>query len=67
MSELSVFPDKTSEPTENDVKEVLVANYDLWKRIYDIVFAKYPDGIAAQHFPRDVCRGRARSPIICAE
>ena len=51
MTDLSIFPDKTPIPTDKDVKEKLGSKYELWKRIHDLVYAKYPDGLPDWNFP----------------
>jgi hypothetical protein len=51
MSEISIFPDKSVVPTDNDVKEKLGIKYEVWKRIHDLVFEKYPDGLAEWNYP----------------
>jgi hypothetical protein len=51
MNEMSIFPDKESKPTENDVAEILADKYSLWKQIHDLVLEKYPDGVKEWNYP----------------
>jgi hypothetical protein len=51
MTDLSIFPDKSSEPTDKDVKEILGSKYELWKRIHDLVYSKYPGGLSEWNYP----------------
>ena len=51
MDEISIFPDKTVKPTNNDLAEKLDSNYELWKCVYDLVLSKYPNGLAEWNYP----------------
>ena len=51
MDDISIFPDKTVKPTNNDLAEKLDSNYELWKRVYDLVLSKYPNGLAEWNYP----------------
>ncbi len=46
MEEISIFRDKAIKPTDKDLVEKLDSTYNLWKRIHDFVFSKYPNGLA---------------------
>lgn len=47
----SIFMDKTSIPTDEDLKQALGDKYDLWMEIRAGVFQKYPDGKEEWNFP----------------
>lgn len=51
MDDISIFKDKTVKPTDKDLADKLDSKYELWKRIYDLVFSKYPKGLAEWNFP----------------
>jgi hypothetical protein len=51
MNDISIFPDKAIKPTDLDVAKELGASYELWQKIYDFVFSKYPDGLAEWNYP----------------
>ncbi|WP_111709184.1 DUF3788 family protein [Lutibacter citreus] len=51
MEPTSIFMDKTVIPTEADLIEKLGDSFKLWKNIYDLVFFKYPNGLAQWNFP----------------
>ena len=51
MDDTSVFTDKTLKPTDKDLSDKLGVNYELWKRIYNMVFSKYPGGLAEWNYP----------------
>lgn len=51
MSDISIFTDKAIVPTEKDLADKLDTAYELWKRIHDLVFDKYPDGLAEWNYP----------------
>lgn len=51
MDNASIFLDKTVEPTDKDLAEILGITYDLWKRLHDLVLSKYPFGVADWNFP----------------
>jgi len=51
MDDISIFPDKSTKPTDKDLAEKLDSNYELWKQIYDLVLSKYPNGLAEWNFP----------------
>jgi hypothetical protein len=46
MNDISIFSGKAVRPTDKDLVEKLGSNYELWKRIYDLVLDKYPTGLA---------------------
>ncbi len=51
MEDISIFTDKALIPTEQDLQEKLGTTYALWKRIEEMVLAKYPQGLAEWNFP----------------
>jgi hypothetical protein len=51
MTDLSIFPNKATIPTETDVQEKLGESYPLWKQVYDMVFEKYPNGKPEWNYP----------------
>jgi hypothetical protein len=51
MDNTSIFTDKTVKPTDKDLADKLGSNYELWKRIYDLVLSKYPNGLAEWNYP----------------
>lgn len=51
MDDISIFSDKTSQPTDTELAEKLGSSYKLWKRVYDIVFSKYPKGFEEWNYP----------------
>jgi len=51
MDDISIFPDKSTKPTDKDLAEKLDSKYELWKQIYDLVLSKYPNGLAEWNFP----------------
>lgn len=50
MDDISIFQDKSVKPTETDLADNLGQLYDLWKEIHDIVFSKYPKGLAEWNY-----------------
>ncbi len=50
MDDLSIFPDKTTEPTNNGLTEKLGSTFELWKQIHDAVLTKYPNGLPEWNF-----------------
>jgi len=51
MDDTSVFTDKNLKPMETDLSDKLGAKYELWNRIYNMVFSKYPGGLAEWNYP----------------
>jgi len=51
MEDISLFPDKSAKPTENDLVEHLGSTFDLWKQIHDYVLDKYPNGFCEWNYP----------------
>ena len=51
MDDLSVFPDKETEPTDRDLANKLGPAYDLWQRIHEMTLGKYPNGRAEWNYP----------------
>lgn len=51
MEDSSVFQDKATIPTDNDLVEKLDSKYELWKQIHDLVLSKYPNGLAEWNYP----------------
>ena len=51
MDDTSVFTDKNLKPTDKDLCNKLGAKYELWNRIYNMVFSKYPGGLAEWNYP----------------
>jgi len=51
MSDLSIFPDKSIQPTDKMLAENLKDMYPLWRQLYDEVFRQYPDGKPEWNFP----------------
>lgn len=49
--DISVFTDKTIEPTEAGLKDKLGTSFGLWQTISKIVYEKYPNGLAEWNFP----------------
>lgn len=43
--------DKTARPSVRDLTDKLGAAYPLWKRICEMVFEKYPNGLAEWNYP----------------
>ena len=47
----SIFMDKTSIPTDGDLKQALGSKYELWMEIREEVLRKYPEGKEEWNFP----------------
>jgi len=47
----SIFIDKTKKPTEEDLRNALANNYNLWQDVYDLVYLKYPNAVSEWNFP----------------
>ena len=48
---LSIFDDKSHQPTPEDLEEALGASYDLWKQIVAFVHRNYPAAIEEWKHP----------------
>lgn len=51
MDDISIFQDKTIEPTEEGLIEKLGANYSWWIEIREFVMANYPAGTTEWKYP----------------
>jgi hypothetical protein len=51
MTDISIFPDKATIPTNEDVQEKLGQSYELWTRICEMVLQKYPNGLSEWNYP----------------
>ncbi|PKL84519.1 MAG: hypothetical protein CVV22_12510 [Ignavibacteriae bacterium HGW-Ignavibacteriae-1] len=51
MDDISIFPHKESEPTDEDLKLALGESYDIWTRLNDFVLERYPKGILNWNYP----------------
>jgi hypothetical protein len=49
--EHSIFMDKSSAPSDSDLKNVLGKDHELWMKIRDRVLQRYPGGIEEWNFP----------------
>lgn len=49
--DISIFPDKTNIPTDNDLVNCLGATYELWAKLRDIIFEMYPMAKEEWNFP----------------
>ncbi len=51
MTDISIFQDKATIPTEENLIESLGNAYELWKHVQDIVMDLYPAGFAEWNYP----------------
>lgn len=51
MNDISIFPDKTITPTDNELVEKLGSTYKLWAQLQDFVLSKYPNGLSEWNYP----------------
>lgn len=51
MEDISIFTNKEVVPTPEDLSAPLGASYPLWIRIEEMVYQKYPAGVAGWTFP----------------
>ncbi len=51
MDDISIFSDKTTIPTDQDLVENIGATYALWHQIQEFVFDQYPEGIEEWNYP----------------
>jgi hypothetical protein len=51
MDDISIFPHKESEPTDEDLQLAFGDSYDIWTRLNDFVFERYPKGILDWNYP----------------
>lgn len=51
MSDISIFQDKASMPTDKELAEKLESSFERWKSIHDLVLRKYPGGLAEWNYP----------------
>ena len=51
MDDLSIFTDKSTKPTENDLVQNLGATYYLWKQLEKFVLEQYPNGLKEWNYP----------------
>ena len=51
MDDISIFSDKATIPTDQDLLENLGATYTLWHQIQDFVLDQYPEGIKEWNYP----------------
>jgi len=49
--DISIFPDKSKKPTEEQLIESLSDLYGLWKKLRDFVFEKYPSAKEEWNYP----------------
>lgn len=49
--DISIFPDKSYEPTLDDVKLVVGNKFSFWQNIYDYAFEQYPKAVEQWNFP----------------
>jgi len=49
--DISIFTDKESIPTDNDLKNTLVNTFDLWLQIVHYVHGKFPDALDEWNYP----------------
>ena len=47
----SIFMDKASKPTEQQLANALGKTYHLWQEIYKLVYCKYPGGVEDWNYP----------------
>lgn len=50
-TDISIFPDKTTKPDNDDLIEVLGSSYDLWMNIRNYVFEQYPKAVEEWNYP----------------
>lgn len=51
MDVISIFQDKATKPTNEDLIAKLDSTYNLWTRIKDFVLEKYPNGLSEWNYP----------------
>ena len=51
MDDISIFSDKTTIPTDQDLVENIGATYALWHQIQEFVLDQYPEGIEEWNYP----------------
>jgi len=51
MSDISIFPDKASRPTEYDLAAQLGFSCSLWQQIHEMILNSYPGAIGEWNFP----------------
>ena len=51
MDDISIFPDKNSKPTDNELATKLGTTIALWLEINKLVYDKYPGGISEWNYP----------------
>lgn len=49
--DMSIFPDKTLQPTEQDLETALGSTFDFWKSVRDYVFHAYPEANEEWNYP----------------
>jgi hypothetical protein len=47
----SIFPNKEEKPNNENLKSALGKTFELWLKLRDIVFEKYPDATEEWNFP----------------
>jgi len=52
MDDISIFSDKATIPTDQDLVENIGATYALWHQIQEFVLDQYPEGIEEWNYPR---------------
>ena len=51
MDGVSIFLDKTKEPTTEGLKQTLQSGYKIWRQIYEFVLSQYPEAHCEWNFP----------------
>jgi hypothetical protein len=51
MSELSIFTDKASIPSVEDLESALGVKYQLWESVVHLTYQAYPDGKEEWNYP----------------
>lgn len=51
MTDISVFTNKETKPSKQDLAEKLGSTYELWVELENFVFEKYPNGLAEWNYP----------------
>lgn len=51
MEDISIFTDKSTIPTNNDLLDRMGGTYPLWQKIREIVYQQYPDGKEDWNYP----------------
>lgn len=51
MDDISIFPHKDPEPTDEKLQLALGDAYVLWTRLHDFVLERYPKGIVEWNYP----------------